>query len=162
DPEIVRTYAGSMVRGLQGAPGSKSFLDTAHVLASAKHFIGDGGTADGVDRGDNRSSEADLLKIHGAGYVAAISAGGQAMMASYNSWQGLKVHGSSHLLTEVLKQRMGFDGIVVSDWDGVDEVQGCSKDKCAQAINAGIDLVMVPTEWKNFIGNTLDQVRTEK
>src|ERR1044072_2667348 len=83
-------------------------------------------------------------------------------MASYNSWQGLKVHGSSHLLTEVLKQRLGFDGIVVSDWDGVDEVQGCSKDKCAQAINAGIDMIMVPTEWKSFIANTLDQVRTEK
>jgi beta-glucosidase len=83
-------------------------------------------------------------------------------MASYNSWQGWKVHGSSHLLTDVLKRRMGFDGIVVSDWDGVDEVQGCSKDKCAQAINAGIDMFMVPTDWKNFIGNTLDQVRTEK
>jgi beta-glucosidase len=62
----------------------------------------------------------------------------------------------------VLKQRMGFDGIVISDWDGVDEVQGCSKDKCAQAINAGIDMVMVPTDWKNFIGNTLEQVRTGK
>ena len=162
DPEIVRTYADRMVRGLQGAPGSTSFLDAAHVLATAKHFIGDGGTADGVDRGDNRSSEAELFKIHGPGYVAAISAGVQTIMASYNSWQGWKVHGSSHLLTDVLKQRMGFDGIVVSDWDGVDEVQGCSKDKCAQAINAGIDMVMVPTDWKNFIGNTLDQVRTEK
>jgi beta-glucosidase len=162
DPEIVRTYAERIVRGLQGVPGSKSFLDAQHVLATAKHFIGDGGTVDGVDRGDNRSSEAELLKTHGPGYVAAISAGVQTIMASYNSWQGLKVHGSSHLLTEVLKQRMGFDGIVVSDWDGVDEVQGCSKDKCAQAINAGIDMVMVPTEWKNFIGNTLDQVRTEK
>ena len=83
-------------------------------------------------------------------------------MASYNSWQGSKVHGVQYLLTDVLKQRMGFDGIVVSDWDGVDEVQGCSKDKCAQAINAGIDMVMVPTDWRNFIGNTLDQVRTEK
>jgi beta-glucosidase len=162
DPEIVRTYADRMVRGLQGAPGSTSFLDAAHVLATAKHFIGDGGTADGVDRGDNRSSEAELFKIHGPGYVAAISAGVQTIMASYNSWQGWKVHGSSQLLTDVLKQRMGFDGIVVSDWDGVDEVQGCSKDKCAQAINAGIDMVMVPTDWKNFIGNTLDQVRTEK
>jgi beta-glucosidase len=162
DPEIVRTYADRMVRGLQGAPGSTSFLDAAHVLATAKHFIGDGGTADGVDRGDNRSSEAELFKIHGPGYVAAISAGVQTIMASYNSWQGWKVHGSSQLLTDVLKQRMGFDGIVVSDWDGVDEVQGCSKDKCAQAINAGIDMVMVPTDWKNYIGNTLDKVRTEK
>jgi beta-glucosidase len=162
DPEIVRTYATRMVHGLQGTPGSKSFLDTSHVLATAKHFIGDGGTANGVDRGDNRSLEGQLLRIHAPGYIAAINAGVQTIMASFNTWEGLKVHGSSYLLTEVLKRRMGFDGIVVSDWDGVDEVQGCSKDKCAQAVNAGIDLFMVPTEWKSFIGNTLDQVRTEQ
>jgi beta-glucosidase len=162
DPEIVRSYAERMVRGLQGAPGSKSFLDTSHVLATAKHFIGDGGTANGVDRGDNRSSEAELLKIHAPGYSAAINAGVQTIMASYNTWDGWKVHGSHYLLTDVLKQRMKFDGLVVSDWDGVDEVQGCSKDKCAQAVNAGIDMFMVPTDWKSFIGNTLEQVRTQK
>jgi len=162
DPEIVRLYAERIVRGLQGTPGTKSFLDSSHVLATAKHFIGDGGTADGVDRGDNRSSEAELLKIHAPGYITAISAGVQTVMASYNTWEGLKVHGVHYLLTDVLKQRMGFDGIVVSDWDGVDEVQGCSKDKCAQAVNAGLDMLMVPTEWKSFIGNTVEQVRTEK
>jgi beta-glucosidase len=162
DPQIVRTYADRVVRGLQGAPGSREFLDSSHVLATAKHFIGDGGTTDGVDRGDTRGSETDLLQIHAQGYVAAISAGVQTIMASYNSWNGWKVHGQQHLLTEVLKHRMGFDGIVVSDWDGVDEVQGCSKDKCAQAINAGIDMIMVPTEWRSFIDNTLEQVRTGK
>jgi beta-glucosidase len=161
DPEMVRSYADRIVRGLQGAPGSPTLLNAARVLATAKHFIGDGGTADGVDRGDNRSSEADLLRIHGQGYIAALNAGVQTIMASYNTWKGLKVHGVQYLLTDVLKQRMQFDGIVVSDWDGVDEVQGCSKDKCAQAINAGIDMVMVPEAWKNFIGNTLDQVRSE-
>ena len=162
DPEIVRTYADRIVRGLQGTRGSREFLDSSHVLATAKHFIGDGGTADGVDRGDTAVSEADLLRIHGAGYVAAIAAGVQTVMVSYNSWNGLKVHGHQHLITDVLKKQMGFDGIVVSDWDGVDEVQGCSKDKCAQAINAGIDMVMVPTDWRNFLTNTLDQVRAEK
>ncbi len=162
DPQIVRTYADRFVRGLQGAPGSREFLDSSHVFATAKHFIGDGGTADGVDRGDTVSSESDLLRIHGPGYVAAIAAGVQTVMVSYNSWNGLKVHGHQHLITDVLKKSMGFDGIVVSDWDGVDEVQGCSKDKCAQAINAGIDMVMVPTDWRNFLTNTLDQVRKEK
>src|SRR4030095_14486884 len=162
DPQIVREYAGRMVRGLQGAAGTSEFLDSSHVLATAKHFIGDGGTTDGVDRGDTHVSEADLLQIHGQGYVAAIEARVQTIMASYNSWNGLKVHGQQTLLTDLLKQRMKFDGIVVSDWDGVDEVQGCSKDKCAQAINAGIDMVMVPTDWKNFIANTLEQVRAEK
>jgi beta-glucosidase len=162
DPDIVRAYADRVVRGLQGTRGSREFLDPSHVLATAKHFIGDGGTADGVDRGDTVVSEADLLRIHGQGYLAAIAAGVQTVMASYNSWNGLKVHGHKHLVTDVLKKQLGFDGIVVSDWDGVDEVQGCSKDKCAQAINAGIDMVMVPNDWKNFITNTLDQVRTEK
>ena len=162
DPDIVRAYADRVVRGLQGTRGSREFLDPSHVLATAKHFIGDGGTADGVDRGDTVVSEADLLRIHGQGYLAAIAAGVQTVMASYNSWNGLKVHGHKHLITDVLKKQLGFDGIVVSDWDGVDEVQGCSKDKCAQAINAGIDMVMVPNDWKNFITNTLDQVRTEK
>jgi beta-glucosidase len=80
-------------------------------------------------------------------------------MASYNSWQGVKMHGQHHLLTDVLKNRMGFDGLVVSDWDGVDEVQGCSKDRCAQAINAGIDMIMVPEQWKAFLQNTVAQVR---
>lgn len=160
DPQIVRTYAERMVRGLQGTPGKAGFLDTNHVLATAKHFIGDGGTDRGIDRGNNLSPERQLLDMHGQGYVAALNAGVQTVMASYNSWQGWKIHGQHYLITDVLKARMGFDGLVVSDWDGIDEVQGCSKDKCAQAINAGIDLLMVPNDWKPFIGNTLMQVRS--
>jgi beta-glucosidase len=159
DPEIVREYAGRMVRGLQGAGGSKEFLDSRHVLATAKHFIGDGGTDRGIDRGDNLATEQQLLDIHGQGYISALEAGAQTVMASYNSWQGWKVHGHEHLITGVLKEQMGFDGLVVSDWDGIDEVQGCSKDKCAQAVNAGIDLFMVPTAWKPWIENTLFLVK---
>jgi beta-glucosidase len=158
-PDIVRAYAGRMVQGLQGTVDTPSFLDGNHILATAKHFIGDGGTNHGIDRGNNRSSEKDLLAIHGQGYVAAIDSGVQTVMASYNSWQGVKLHGHRHLLTEVLKTGMGFDGLVVSDWDGVDEVQGCSKDRCAQAINAGIDMIMVPEQWKPFLRNTVAQVR---
>jgi beta-glucosidase len=159
DPEIVRDYAGRMVRGLQGSAGSKEFLDARHVLATAKHFIGDGGTDAGIDRGNNLSTEQQLLDIHGQGYVTALGAGVQTVMASYNSWQGWKLHGHEHLIAGVLKGQMGFDGLVVSDWDGIDEVQGCSKDKCAQAIIAGIDLFMVPTAWKPWIENTLFLVK---
>jgi len=158
-PEIVRAYAGRMVQGIQGTGGTPTFLDGNHVLAAAKHYIGDGGTDHGIDRGNNKGSEQDLLAIHGQGYVTAIQAGVQAVMASYNSWQGVKMHGQRHLLTDVLKTRMGFDGIVVSDWDGVDEVQGCGKDHCAQAINAGIDMIMVPDLWKSFLRNTVLQVQ---
>ena len=159
DPEIVKTFAARMVIGLQGTAAMPTFLDSNHVIATAKHFIGDGGTDQGVDRGDNLSPEQQLLDIHGQGYISALSAGVQTVMASYNSWRGWKVHGQEYLLTNVLKQQMGFDGPVVSDWDGVDEVQACSKDKCAQAINAGIDMVMVPTQWKGFLQNTIAQVK---
>ncbi|HWY96034.1 MAG TPA: glycoside hydrolase family 3 protein [Steroidobacteraceae bacterium] len=158
-PDIVRTYAGRMVQGLQGAAGTPAFLDAEHIVATAKHFIGDGGTYQGIDRGDNRASEEDLLAIHGQGYVAAIHAGVQTVMVSYNSWQGIKMHGQHYLITDVLKGRMGFDGLVVSDWDAIDEVQSCSKDKCAQAVSAGVDLFMVPEQWRAFIQNTVAQVR---
>jgi len=158
-PDIVKAYAGKMVLGLQGAGGTPAFLDGNHVIATAKHYIGDGGTNHGIDRGNNESSERDLFTVHGQGYVTAIEAGVQTVMASYNSWQGVKMHGQRHLLTDVLKNRMGFDGIVVSDWDGVDEVQGCAKDRCAQAINAGLDMIMVPDLWKPFLQNTVSQVQ---
>ncbi|MGH8178098.1 MAG: glycoside hydrolase family 3 protein [Steroidobacter sp.] len=160
DPEIVRAFAGRMVRGLQGAAGTAGFLDANRVVATAKHFIGDGGTQRGVDRGDTLASEQELLSIHAQGYLTALAEGVQTVMASYNSWNGWKVHGQEYLLSDVLKTQLGFDGIVVSDWDGVDEVQGCSKDKCAPAVNAGIDLFMVPTQWKTFLENTIAQVRS--
>lgn len=159
DPEIVRAYGGRMVRGLQGAGGTPAFLGAGRVMATAKHYLGDGGTNLGIDRGDNCSSEQQLLNIHAQGYITAIEAGVQTVMASYNSWQGTKLHGQRYLLTDVLKNKMGFDGLIVSDWDGIDEVQGCSKGRCARAVNAGIDLFMVPTNWKEFINNTVAQVR---
>jgi beta-glucosidase len=160
DPEIVRIFAERMTRGLQGKAGTTTFLDANHVVATAKHFIGDGGTDRGVDRGDNLAPEQQLLDIHGQGYIAALNAGVQTVMASYNSWRGWKVHGQEYLLTDVLKKQLGFDGPVVSDWDGIDEVQGCSKDSCAQAINAGVDMIMVPTQWQPFLRNTLTLAST--
>jgi beta-glucosidase len=159
DPRLVRQYAGGYVEGLQG-----EFKDDANVVATAKHFIGDGGTDQGKDRGVNRSSRRDMIDIHGAGYVTALQAGAQTVMASFNSWHDGsqdygKMHGSAELLTGVLKQKMGFDGFVVSDWNGTAEVPGCANDSCPQAINAGVDMVMVPDDWKKFIANTVAQVR---
>ncbi len=159
DPEIVSQYAGRMITGLQGDASSADFLSSSHVVATAKHFLGDGGTDQGVDRGDNLSSEQQLLDIHAQGYLSALQAGVQTVMASFNSWQGNKVHGNRYLLTEILKERMGFDGFVIGDWNGHAEVPGCSNESCAQAINAGVDMIMVPQDWKAFIANTLQQVR---
>ena len=159
DPQIVREYAGQMVTGLQGRAGSAQFLDSAHVIATAKHFVGDGGTG-GRDQGDNRASEIELRDIHFAGYPPAVAAGAQAVMASFSSWQGIKMHGNRELLTDVLKQRLHFDGLVVGDWNGHGQVPGCSNVSCAAAINAGMDVIMAPDGWKQLYINTLAQVRS--
>ena len=161
DPALVAQLGGAMVAGLQGDLQSEG-----SVLATAKHFIGDGGTAKGRDQGVTVVDAQTLLRLHGAGYYAAFAAGAQTVMASFNSWTDAasgtehgKLHGSHELLTVRLKQQMGFDGFVVSDWNGIGQVKGCSNASCAQAINAGIDMVMVPEEWQAFIGNTVAQVQ---
>jgi beta-glucosidase len=160
DPEIVRAYAGEMVRGLQGEVGNGDFLAGGRVIATAKHFLGDGGTVGGVDQGDNLASEAELRDVHGAGYVTALEAGAQTVMASFNGWHGRKMHGVEELLTGVLKERMGFDGFVVGDWNGHGQVEGCTNDNCAASFNAGVDMFMVPEDWKVLYANTLAQVES--
>jgi beta-glucosidase len=158
DPAIVARLAPAMIEGLQGSVRGGSFLAADRVIATAKHFIGDGGTLGGDDQGDTRISERQLRAIHGAGYLPAIRVGVQTIMASFNSWNGNKLHGNRYLLTEVLKNRLGFDGFVVSDWNGHSQLPGCSKESCAKAINAGVDMIMVPLDWRAFYQATLDQV----
>ena len=157
DPEIVAAYAGEIVTGLQG--DSSDRFGPAHVIATAKHFIGDGGTQNGIDQGNTVVSEAELRDIHGQGYTTALGAGAQTVMASYNSWNGSKLHGNQYLLTDVLKQQMGFDGFVIGDWNGHGQVPGCGDSECAQAIVAGVDMIMVPNAWQQFIQNTIAQVQ---
>ena len=156
DPEIVRAYAGEIVKGLQGV-GSNRF-GSDKVVATAKHFVGDGGTQGGVDQGNTVVTESELRNIHAQGYISALGAGAQTVMASYNSWNGSKIHGNQYLLTDVLKQQMGFDGYVIGDWNGHGQVPGCSDSQCAQAIMAGVDMIMVPYAWRSFIQNTITQV----
>ena len=150
DSDIVRRYAEAMVLGLQGA-GDVSSDTRLHMIATAKHFIGDGGTFRGVDQGDTRLDLETLMELHGAGYLSAIDAGVQTIMASFNSWNGDKVHGNRRLLTDLLKGELGFDGFVIGDWNGHGQVEGCSDDACAAAINAGVDMIMVPEKWRSFL-----------
>jgi beta-glucosidase len=160
DPEIVRSYAGLMVEGLQGRAGTREFLGPGKVIATAKHFVGDGGTLGGKDQGDNPSSDQEIRDIHGAGYPPAVEAGVQAVMASYNSVRGEKMHGNRDLLTGRLKGDMNFDGLVVGDWNGHGQVQGCSNTSCAASINAGLDMFMAPDSWKGLFESTLAQARS--
>ncbi|GAA3902604.1 hypothetical protein GCM10022276_21650 [Sphingomonas limnosediminicola] len=161
DPALVRSYGEAMVKGLQGQLGSPT-----SVLATAKHWLGDGGTFHGIDQGDARTSETNLYRTHAAGYYGALKANVQTVMVSYSSFTDTatgkkwgKMHGNAHLVGDVLKRRLGFDGLVVSDWNGVEQVPGCTKWHCPQAINAGIDMVMVPDDWKQFIPATVQDVR---
>ena len=179
DPAIVAAYAGRYVAGLQGRfdPAGRPT-----IVATAKHYLGDGGTDRGVDQGENKARVADLLRIHGAGYVSAIDAGVQTVMASFNSWtftgkdatgralsfDNVKDTGNKYLLTDVLKTRWGFDGLVVTDWDAIGQVtwmdaqgktRSCRTSSCPPAINAGVDMVMVPFAWKEFIAHTIASVQ---
>jgi beta-glucosidase len=159
-PEIVHEYAAAMVTGLQGEPGKPDFLRGAHVITTAKHYLGDGGTFEGRDQGDNRASEEMLRDIHAAGYTAAIEAGAQSVMASFSSWHGVKVHGHKGLLTDVLKDRFGFDGILVGDWNAHGQVEGCTVTDCARSVNAGLDMYMAPDSWKGLYENTLREAKS--
>ncbi|TYT26824.1 glycoside hydrolase family 3 protein [Luteimonas viscosa] len=159
NPELVASYAGVFVEGLQGKPGTPEFLDDHHVMSSVKHYLGDGGTGNGKDQGDTVVSEAQLRDIHAAGYVPSIAAGAQAVMASYNSFHGEKMHGHKPLLTDVLKGRMNFGGFVVGDWNGHGQVRGCSNTDCAQTFNAGLDMAMAPDSWKGMYESTLAHVK---
>ncbi|WP_313245991.1 glycoside hydrolase family 3 protein [Stenotrophomonas rhizophila] len=160
DPARVREYARAYVKGAQGR-----FGDDGNVVATAKHYIGDGATDNGRDQGEALVDKATMVNVHGQGYYGALGEGVRTVMASFNSWNDRtgrvdygKMHGNKALLTDALKDKMGFDGFVVSDWNGIAQVPGCRNDSCAQAINAGIDMVMVPDDWKAFIANTIAQV----
>ncbi len=157
DPDIVKVYAKELVEGMQGEIGN-NFLGDGKVISTAKHFLGDGGTVKGDDQGDNIDVESELIRLHAQGYISALDAGVQTVMASFNTWHGIKMHGNKSLLTDVLKDRMGFDGLVVGDWDGHGQVAGCSNTNCPQAIIAGVDIIMVPFSWKEMYDNTLVQI----
>lgn len=159
DPALVAAYGREMTLGLQGELVAGRPLGAQQVAATAKHFLADGGTMEGRDQGDARLSEAELVAKHAQGYPAAIDAGALTVMVSFSSWNGIKNHGNASLMTDVLKGRMGFAGLVVGDWNGHGQVPGCTATDCPQAINAGLDLFMAPDSWKGLYGSTLRAAR---
>ena len=159
DPTLIAAYARAMIAGLQGPLASDRPLGPVHVAGTAKHFLADGGTFDGRDQGDARISQNELIARHAQGYPAAVDAGALTVMVSFSSWNGVKHHGNASLITGVLKDRMGFQGLVVGDWNGHGQVPGCSATDCAASLNAGVDLFMAPDSWKGLFDNTVREVR---
>jgi beta-glucosidase len=157
DPQLVAELGAASVRGLQG----KGLSDPYAVLACAKHFVGDGGTSFGtggpgkkfLDQGDTKVDEATLRRIHMQGYLTTVAAGVGTIMPSYNSWNGVKVSGSKHLLTDILKNEIGFQGFLISDYNAVDQISKDYKTAIGISINAGMDMVMVPDHYREFIKN---------
>jgi len=139
-PELVSEFAAAAVHGFQGP----SLSDPTSVLACAKHFIGDGGTKDGVDQGNDVCDEATIRKLYLPPYQAAIKAGVGSIMVSYSSWNGKKMHANKYLLTDVLKGELGFRGFLVSDWAAIDQISPDYKTDVENSINAGVDMVMIP------------------
>ena len=145
--ELSISMADAMVRGYQGTILS----DNGNILACAKHFLGDGGTFGGDDQGNVIADEQTIRQLHLQGYVSAINAGVKSIMVSYSSINGQKMHGSTYWIMDVLKGELGFKGFVVSDWQGIDQLPGDYKSDIQNSINAGVDMVMVPNNFKEFI-----------
>jgi beta-glucosidase len=168
EPALVAELGAAAVRGLQGSDLS----DASRVVACAKHLAGDGGTVintgvttpDGrtfpFDRGDVPLTEEELRRIHMEGYVTAIAAGVGTIMPSYSSWNGVKCSGSRRLLTEIVKEELGFEGFLISDFKAIDELPGDYKSDVETSINAGMDMVMVPDRYELFF-NTLKELVEE-
>ena len=140
-PEVVTPLGAAAVVGLQGEQLS---ADPASVLACAKHFIGDGGTLNGIDQGNDVVDEATIRKMFLPPYIAAVKAGVGSIMVSYNSWNGKILHGHKYLLTDVLKGELGFKGFLVSDWAAIDQISPNFKNDIEASINAGLDMIMIP------------------
>ncbi len=167
DPQLVKELGEAAVRGFQGARLS----DPLSVLACAKHFAGDGGTTfgsvkrddkPGLDQGDTRVDEATLRKVHLPGYVSTVRAGVGAIMPSYSSWNGVKCSADKHLLTEILKKEMGFEGFLISDYNALDQLSPDYKKAIEIGVNAGVDMVMLTDRYPECFRDLKQLVEEKK
>ncbi|MET7354262.1 glycoside hydrolase family 3 protein [Streptomyces mirabilis] len=173
DPALVESME-TMIQGLQGAANGKDLKDNNKVLATAKHFVGDGGTEYGssttgsytIDQGVTKVTRQQLEAVHLAPYQTAVDRGIGSVMPSYSSLdilgdgQGpVKMHARADMINGVLKDRMGFDGFVISDWAAIDQIPGDYASDVRTSINAGLDMIMVPYAYKDFRTTLVDEVR---
>lgn len=173
DPALVKSME-TIIQGLQGARSGKDLKDDDKVLATAKHFAGDGGTEYGssttgsytIDQGITKVTREELEAIHLSPYQTAVDRGIGSVMPSYSSLdilgdgQGpVKMHARADMINGVLKDRMGFDGFVISDWAAIDQIPGDYASDVRTSVNAGLDMIMVPYAYKDFRTTLIDEVK---
>lgn len=172
DPALVQAME-TVIQGLQGRASGADLKDDDKVLATAKHFVGDGGTTYGssttgtytVDQGITEVTRQELEAVHLAPFRTAVDRGVGTVMPSYSSLDiagdgrgPVKMHARADLLNGVLKDRMGFDGFVISDWAAIDQLPGDYASDVRTSVNAGLDMIMVPYAYKDFHSTLLDEV----
>jgi len=167
NPDVVKELGEASVRGLQNV----GLNNPLAVLACAKHYVGDGATSFGtgrpkgpnehfpLDQGDSKIDEAALRKIALPGYITSLRAGVGSIMPSYSSWNGVKCSGSKKLLTDLLKTELGFEGFLISDYAALNDLPGSYKEQIATSINAGMDMVMIPEHYQEFVALLLENVK---
>ncbi|WP_327719581.1 glycoside hydrolase family 3 C-terminal domain-containing protein [Streptomyces sp. NBC_00490] len=173
DPALVDSLE-TVIQGLQGARNGKDLKDNDKVLATAKHFVGDGGTAYGssttgtytIDQGVTKVTRQQLEAVHLAPYETAVDRGVGTVMPSYSSLDVLgdgqgpvKMHARADMINGVLKGRMGFDGFVISDWDGIDQIPGDRASDVRTSVNAGVDMVMAPYAFREFRTTLMEEAQ---
>ncbi len=145
-PELAETLGSAIIRGFQG----DTIANSSSIVACAKHYVADGGTTNGVDAGNVEIDEATLRAIHLPGYVKAIENNVGSVMISHSSWNGVECHENEYLIDSVLKKELGFEGFVITDWMGISQLAGTYEERVQKAINAGIDMAMVPYNYIDF------------
>jgi len=166
--DLVARLGSAYLQGLQTVDGH-GLEHPWTVLGTPKHYIGDGaakwGTSpfgsDHIDRGQAKFGEQELRTVYLPPYRAAVTNGARSIMVSFSSWGGLKMHEQRYLLTDVLKAELGFSGFLVSDWGALDELKGSTVDNVSRAINAGLDMIMVPTMYQDFVSDLKSAIKNE-
>ncbi|MEU7037766.1 glycoside hydrolase family 3 N-terminal domain-containing protein [Streptomyces sp. NPDC046237] len=172
DPALV-TAMETVINGMQGARDGRDLDRNDKVLTSAKHFVGDGGTefrssttgSYTIDQGVTKVTREELEAVHLAPFDEAVKRGAGTVMPSYSSLdilgddQGpVKMHANAEMINGVLKERMGFDGFVISDWQAIDQIPGDYPSDVRTSVNAGLDMIMVPTNYQDFTRTLKDEV----
>ncbi|MDF9806886.1 beta-glucosidase [Streptomyces sp. HB372] len=172
DPALVEAME-TVIQGMQGSPSGKDLHRNDKVLGSAKHFVGDGGTAYGssttgsytVDQGVTEVTREELEAVHLSPFEESVERGVGTVMPSYSSLDVLgddkgpvKMHANAEMINGVLKDRMGFEGFVISDWQAIDQIPGDYASDVVTSINAGLDMIMVPTAYQDFTKTLKEEV----